>query len=290
VETIRGNETGAFLVYPSDEHGFHNPHGIWRLPRLKIAAVGDSIVHGESVPSHSNMVATIRSDVAETLNLGHGGNGPLSALGTILEYLPSRGPKIVLWVFCPDNDINEDLEREKTSALLMSYLEDPPRLQHLESRQSEIDEKLRLYFESQMRAPAQVSGFRLSNWLAIRELSLTLLQIQQEYNEDFQLYERVLAAAQKAVSSWDGTLVFVYMPSLVDMKSTPRSKRIREHVMRICSALSIPVLDLDQRFAADSAKHSEYFYPYSGAHFTEVGYRHAGKLVLEELSKHGLIQ
>jgi hypothetical protein len=286
VETVRGNETGTFLVYPSDEHGFHNPRGVWGLSRLEIAAVGDSIVHGESVPSQSNMVATIRSDVAGTLNLGHGGNGPLSALGTILEYLPSRRPKIVLWVFCQDNDINEDLEREKTSALLMSYLEDPPRLQHLERRQSEIDEKLRLYFESQLRTPGPAPGFRLSSWLTVRELSLALLQVRQEYNEDFQLYRRVLAAAQRAVSSWDGTLVFVYMPSLVDMKRTSRSKRIREQVMRICSALSIPVLDLEQRFMAETARHSEYFYPYPGAHFTG----HAGKLVLEELSKQRLIQ
>ena len=298
VHTVRGNETGAFLVYSGDEHGFHNPPGIWSLPRLKIAVVGDSFVQGESVPSELNMIAAIRARVPETLNLGHGGNGPLSELAAILEYLPVREPRIVLWVFCEENDLQEDLEREKRAPLMMGYLDNPPKLQHLEERQAEIDHKLRLYFESLIKsaAPQNSVASGLTEWIALHELALVGYQLRHPHQEDFSLFQRVLSAAQRIVSSWNGSLVFVYLPMPANVKRAPagfdrsaHSQRIREQVLRICTTLSIPILDIDNRFAAEPSHLPDYFYPYHG-HFTEKGYQRAGELVLDELSKQRLLQ
>jgi len=67
------------------------------------------------------------------------------------------------------------------------------------------------------------------------------------------------------------------------------SQRIREQVLRICATLSIPILDIDNRFAAEPSHLLDYFYPYHG-HFTEKGYQRAGELVLDELSKQRLLQ
>ncbi|HKY09990.1 MAG TPA: hypothetical protein VJQ55_17210, partial [Candidatus Binatia bacterium] len=55
--TVLCNETGTYVVYPSDEHGFHNPRGLWRSGRIDVAVVGDSFVHGFCVPSQQNFVA-----------------------------------------------------------------------------------------------------------------------------------------------------------------------------------------------------------------------------------------
>jgi hypothetical protein len=77
VTTVFGNESGEFLVYRSDEHGFHNPPGLWALERLDAALVGDGFAQGASVPSPSNLAAMIRLRDPATLNLGHAGNGPL---------------------------------------------------------------------------------------------------------------------------------------------------------------------------------------------------------------------
>ena len=236
-QTVRGNEGGDYLVYASDEHGFHNPRGIWSEPQLEIAAVGDSFVQGESVRSDLNMIATIRARVPETLNLGHGGNGPLSELGTILEYLPARKPKVVLWVFCEENDLHEDLEREKHSSLMMRYLEDPPNLQQLEQRQPEIDERLRRYFDLLMSStvPDNSVGRRLRDWLTLHEVGLATYQLRHPPQEDFALFQSVLAAAQTAVSFWNGSLVFVYLPmqgnvSPAGTVRSARSRRIRDEV------------------------------------------------------------
>jgi hypothetical protein len=153
VTTVFGNETGQYLVYDSDEHGFHNPSGVWGVESLDIAAVGDSYTHGASVSSNQNFVALIREQFPRTLNLGQGGSGPIAELGTILEYLPTRRPRLVLWLFWPGNDLNEDIHREKASPRLMGYLNDPPILQKLPLQQQAIDDAMREYIDSRIRLP-----------------------------------------------------------------------------------------------------------------------------------------
>ena len=293
VETVRGNETGQFLVYVSDERGFHNPRGIWPLRSLQVAAIGDSFVFGESVPSGSNMVASIRSYLPRTLNLGDGGNGPLSELGTILEYLPERQPQLVLWFYTEENDLPEDLEREKRSPVMMDYLQDPPKIQNLETRQAEVDAKLRVYFEQLFRSPPSTDRF--GHFLNLSELSAIFLRLWSSPPEDFDLFKRVLEAAKRAVSPWHGRLVFVYvpvratlMPGIAGSSVVARSAEHHKRILQICSDLSIPVIDLHERFAADASHLTDYFYPYEG-HLTPSGYQRAGNVVIEELRAKALI-
>src|SRR5262249_1090715 len=112
--TVFCNEDGKYVIYESDEHGFHTPKGIWNAGHLDIAAVGDSFVQGYCVPSDQNFVSLIRKHYPATLNLGELGNGPLAELATLKEYLPSLRPKAVLWVYFEGNDL-DDLAREKYS-------------------------------------------------------------------------------------------------------------------------------------------------------------------------------
>lgn len=53
------NENGAYTIYASDEHGFHNPRGLW-ASEIAFAAVGDSFVLGACVSSDKNFVALLR--------------------------------------------------------------------------------------------------------------------------------------------------------------------------------------------------------------------------------------
>jgi len=147
VDTRYGNEEGRYLIYHSDEHGFHNPLGIWEQPQIAVAAVGDSYTHGAQVPSDRNLMAPVRRRWPATLNLGIGSNGPLVELATLFEYLPQRGPRVVLWVLCELNDLGEDLNREIQSPLLQRYWKERRSIQNLEARQPEIDALLRGYVE-----------------------------------------------------------------------------------------------------------------------------------------------
>src|SRR5207244_11278465 len=88
------------------------------------------------------------------------------------------------------------------------------KLHHLEQRQPWIDHQLRSYFESLMKsaAPLKSMASGLSEWIALHELALAGYQLRHLPQEDFSLFQRVLLAAQSAVSSWQGALVLVYLP------------------------------------------------------------------------------
>ena len=44
--TVLCNESGQYVTYESDEHGFRNPRGIWSSARADLAIVGQSFTQG----------------------------------------------------------------------------------------------------------------------------------------------------------------------------------------------------------------------------------------------------
>ena len=114
VTTVFCNESGEYIIYDSDEHGFHNPPGLWHKDAVQAVAVGDSFTHGVFVPSEDSFVSVIRSRMPATVNLGVDGNGPLAMLATLKEYAASLRPTIVLWFYYEGNDSRGSHERGKT--------------------------------------------------------------------------------------------------------------------------------------------------------------------------------
>ena len=109
---------------------------------MTVGALGDSFTIGACVPSDKNFVALIREHYLDTLNLGMLGEGPLTMLAALKEYLPLLKPKVVLWFFFEENDFIELLQESKTP-LLTNYLEDDFK-QDLFNRQADIDQVLTL--------------------------------------------------------------------------------------------------------------------------------------------------
>src|SRR5262249_39122329 len=120
--TVYCNEAGEYVVYESDEHGFHNPKGIWGMDSMDVVALGDSFTQVSCVSSDNNFVSVIREHYPKTLNLGISGQGPLNMLATLKDYVPAVKPKLVLWFLYEGNDI-ADLFYEQQSQLLMCYLD-----------------------------------------------------------------------------------------------------------------------------------------------------------------------
>src|SRR5262245_47455639 len=92
VTTVFCNEMGQYVIYRSDEHGFHNPEGIWSSALIDVAVLGDSFTEGACVPTEQNFVELIRRAYPATLNLGMVGNGPLLMLADLKEFLPELRP------------------------------------------------------------------------------------------------------------------------------------------------------------------------------------------------------
>ena len=56
------NQSGQFVTYESDEHGFRNPLGIWDSTRAHLAVVGESFAQGYCVPDGKSFVTCTNRD------------------------------------------------------------------------------------------------------------------------------------------------------------------------------------------------------------------------------------
>ena len=292
--TVLCNESGEYVTYRSDEHGFHNPAGIWNSRQVEVAAIGDSFTHGSCVPSDENFVALIRQHHPATLNLAMAGSGPLVELAALSEYLPPLAAKIVLWFYFEDNDL-WDLEGEKTDPLLMHYLKSGFK-QDLITQQKKIDQALMDYVARET-ARSKKLNMDLSEFLDVVNLhilrqKLGLMYGIETHDSDraadlkgptMNLFRDILSRANERVSAWGGGFYFVYLPAggrryanLIGIGEKQRSQ-----VLTIVSSLGIPVIDLLPVFQAQNDVLSLYPFRRPVGHYNEKGHQ----LVAEEVLK-----
>jgi hypothetical protein len=298
VDTEYGNEEGRYLIYRSDEHGFHNPPGIWPLPRIDVAAVGDSMTQGASVPSSSNLAAVIRRRWPTTLNLGYGGNGPLVELASLLEYLPQRRPRVVLWVLVESNDLGEDLARELRSPLLRRYWKEKRNLQNLENRQPEIDAVIRGHVEKELALLDQPAPGPnpVKALIGLDEIRAMAWNIAHAAPYQWGTFSEVLQTARDTVRGWNGKLYLVYLPMHYLLRENWLSQGLakrgepeqrRQHALEIGRTLDISVIDLEPVLQQAGPQLDTFRYPYRG-HFTAAGYEALGRVIVQRLEADGL--
>jgi len=291
VSTVHCNESGKWVVYASDEHGFNNPEGLYEAP-LDVAVVGDSFARGYCVEPEHNAAGLIRRRYRRTLNLGVDDSGPLITLATIKEYLAPLQPRVVLWLYFEGNDLY-DLDREKGSARLLRYLE-PGHAQDLLAAQDEVDRELRAYVRAM--APRASTGVQLQGrdrplyrFLALAQLrgKINLLFRPRErarYPHDRELFRRVLLEARDTTRSWDGALYFVYLTSFQRLSGSDDVEPHRDEVLGTVRELGIPVIDLYEIFRAHDDPLAYFPYRLPG-HYNELGYRAVADAVLPAIDQ-----
>jgi hypothetical protein len=303
VTSVMCNERGEYAIFTSDEHGFNNPPGLWAGP-IDVAVVGDSYTMGWCVPPERNLVAVLRGHLPRTLNLGVGGNGPLTELATLREYLPPLAPPVVLWAYF-ENDLR-DLEEEKASPLLLRYLTDSGSV-GLAGRQRDVDEQLRAFVDSSLAARLPAGGTpdrfggriarKLGQFARLHHVRSTIAALRGDLSPaegraahccDFDLFARVLAEAQRSVRAWGGELHFVFIPTRERYHRSPpvqvseEELAARSTVFAIADSLGVPIIDLDEALRRHERPETLYVYP--GAHFDIAGYRAAADALLERIA------
>ena len=145
-----------------------------------------------------------------TLNLGKTGDGPLTELATLIEYLSPLQPKIVLWFYYEGNDLR-DLMFEEESPLLMSYLRDNFS-QRLSNYQGSIDGALAAFaaeqerLETPNRLDAVKSVAKLSHLRS--RLGMDVGSYEQPpavTDSAFELLGEILSVASKRTAAWGGS-------------------------------------------------------------------------------------
>lgn len=288
--TVLCNETGEWITYKSDEHGFNNPEGVWQSRDISIAAVGDSFVFGKCVPSDKNVVALIWRNYPATLNLGMNGAGPLKALAAVKEYLPHFKPKVTLWFYFELNDL-ADLAQETRSGLLKRYLKGNFN-QGLITRQTEIDQVLSHYADRKI-AEANNRGAYLKDTLNIIKLSTVrtkagLVSGTSKAESDelhIKLFREVLQDARDFVDTWNGMLYFVYLPAWQRYIGRRATSVDRDAILDLVRGLNIPVIDIHQAFQAHGDPLRLFPFRQQG-HYNEEGHRLVAETVLRHLSLH----
>ena len=127
VRTLYCQEDEGFISYITDRFGFRNNDELWDDQHHDIVILGDSF-------SESACVKTPLQDYFDSqktiITLGKGGNGPLTSLAVLTEYLEEFKPKVVYHLVVPNDystprasEIKIDLERELEETSLRVYLE-----------------------------------------------------------------------------------------------------------------------------------------------------------------------
>lgn len=310
--TVYGIETEGYLIFQSDEHGFHNPAGAHKNNRPDVVLLGDSFTQGASVPSENNLGALLRRENLSVLNLGIGGNGPLMELASYREYAAQKQPHKVVWLFFEGNDIS-DLEAESKMPILMKYL-DSNFSQNLRLDQSRVD-KLILGFinlaiekggDANLR---ETSAFeRAFSQSVLQSLKLNYLRsvflnavffyaVKNPYvyevlealknrtkKKTYQLFEQILLTVKKEVEQRDGELIFAYIPDgnrFIQAGAEPEKWCLVPEPVKIAENLGIAVADGMQWFCRE--KHAGNYYADLGGvagHFNSRGYHfYAQKLL-----------
>lgn len=289
----------SYVVYRSDEHGFTNPPGQWRMAQADLALVGDSYVMGWCVPPAESFAAAIRARHPATIVLGHGASGPLTQLAQIREFLSPMRPRHVVWFYYEENDL-PDLTAENSHPILARYLE-PGFTQGLADRQGEVDQRLRTLAGERERAAEQraaaeaalapPSGAIRGAWsvltlahLRARIAGMRRPPVLERPCCDLALLRLVVGAVQATVLGWGGDLIMVYLPSERRLAGRPLrpGELAGDSVVAIVDSFGVPVLDLRSKLGRVGS--SRDLYAYEEAHFSARGHQAVATLVLDFLA------
>jgi hypothetical protein len=308
------NESGQYVNFKSDEHGFNNPEGLYKKGEIKVALLGDSYVHGACVQPEDDIANQLRNMGINSLNLGNGGNGPLIELAVLKEYVEPIQPEIVLWVFYEGNDLFE-LEKERKSSILMRYLEDNYSNKLLE-RQGKIDSALTKYVNSQWVKELhklQLQKHHIENLPLLlqkeaeKEDRLKIIKLwylrnriglinmirkpkrEVTFKTQLPLFSEILATAYQRSTGWGGKFYFVYLPTEERYVNNNFSGSFfdRDDVLAIVHKLGIPLIDFHEVLS----KHPDplSLTPFLGAHYNAQGYKLVSEFIVSRLKKDRLI-
>ncbi len=294
------NESGEFVQFTTDEHGFRNPNGLYRAGSLEIMLLGDSFTEGACVKEGDDLGSQIRRIHPNTLNLGKAGQGPPTQLAVLREFGPILRPKKVIWFFF-ENDLRNIIEQQE-SPLLMRYFYDADFSQNLFSRQKEIDVALRSYVDDEYaqikstatatmpHSPNPTPGIKPSALSIAKLTSLRQLLGISAYEQLPPGAKRIeltefLSRAKTAISQWGGQLYLVYLPEFFSKTGDPslgKTNFSHSIVQKAAEELKIPLIDLYPVFV--NHPDVESLFPFrTGAHYGPKGYKLAAEEVLKSL-------
>jgi hypothetical protein len=275
--TVFCNESGAWVRFTSDGHGFNNPDArTSSSARVALAIVGDSYAEGQCVPPGQEAAGWLRAHGCPSVNLGCSGDGPLMELATLIEYALPLRPRAIAWLYYEGND-PADLTEELALPRLTAYLDDP-RPRGLVRHQAELDSYWRTVLQKRPAVANERAGPSWREILTLFHLRARLGLRRADWGPLADPLRRVLARARAAAEQAQARLIFVYLPSFSRLHGWGFRDR-RPEVLSVARELGLEVIDFAAIVAADPDP--DRFYPLRGiGHFSPAGHARLGEALL----------
>lgn len=286
--TVVCNESGRYMVYDSDEHGFHNPRGLYTRTGVDIAIVGDSFAQGRCVEPGEEVSGVLRREGYSVLNLGIGHNSLLLELAGLTEYALPMQPRVVLWMYFEGNDL-VDLQRELTDELLVRYLEEGFTQMLLERREA-VAAVLQDFVNQQWQREARKKkrATPVKNFLKLKRIRTLLGQRSAKQIEVIPEFAEILAIAKHRIEQVDGTMYFVYLPAWARYALQKEEGYLaRPRVLQTVRDLGIPIIDFYEVVTARNDPLSLFPLRVQG-HYTAEGYALLAEHIAQRLRKDGM--
>lgn len=280
VETVLCSDDGRWISFRADRDGFNNPR---RVARPELAVLGDSYIHGYCLPTEQTIVGQLDQRIPGTLGFGVQGNGPLYELETLEYYLPALEPPHVVWAFFEGNDLS-DLELESQLPWLLEAL-DAPAIGYPRPEKQRSMEAVVAHLEAQLDELRPVVPIEWNRAFALLRTSQALGLHYGRAGGRLDLFERILARAQREVRSWGGTLHLLYLPELDRYTGLlPHAGAMdasKSLVTQITDRLAIPLIDAARAF--DAQPDPLALFNLSHTHYTAEGARVVAETVAAAL-------
>ena len=285
--TIFCNESGEYLIYKSDRHGFNNPDKVWNEDP-NIILIGDSFTHGSCVLQDNDIASHMRkiNGNKNVRNLGMGASGPLLELMILKEFALSKKPSKIFWLFFEGNDISE-LAIEKKSKRLIKYLYSDENM-GLSKKQSYVDEMLLKYIDDSIVKNDLNSFMKRRKFLRLYNIRNLLNKFFfQNFNFDYtidSMFFSVLNEANRYAKTNKSEIIFVYLPSF-ERYSTPSIDRdyYKKGIINKVKELGINVIDIDNLVFNKSDDPLSFFPLRANVHYTSNAYSKIASKILESI-------
>ncbi len=270
----------------TDRFGFNNPDNVWAAGAIDVLVVGDSFAFGADVAPGLGFVDVVRENRPNTVNLGCGGNGPLSEFAALAEYGPVLKPKFVVWSYYEGNDLTKDILDEMSAPPLRAYFDDAAQArQGLMDKQDVIDRALEKFLAhaSEKTGPSgSKPSLRWQDIALFRNLRTRLGLTYGFRPQALADMAHIISESKALTEGWGGTLLFLYLPGEVRYR-TPLGRLdangYKHAVLQTLDRLGVKTIDVASDFDGRPSPAAMY-----AGHYTEEGYALVADIVLSTLS------
>ena len=288
VTIVHCNENGYYQIYKTDEIGFHNPANT--LKKAKIIFLGDSFVQGSCVKSNENFTSAFKEEEA-VLNLGSGGNGPVSNLATMREISPYVNHlEKVIYFHYEGNDLS-DLSDELKDEIMKQYVDNPNFTQNYVLNKSKIDPLLKDFSNQEYNEfvsnTSNESIFYINrvNYFLKKSFKSSLKMetlVIPEDKEVIQKFEKIILQIKKESEKRQSKLYFIYLPEYARYAVSYENKQY-ELVKKMVEDNNIIFLDGVELFKQEADPLSLFPFGLNG-HYNEKGYSLVSKYLHEKIT------